>query len=190
MFRTAELDHVDTLHHYGRQLAVLKRIYQSYDQIIGRIMDMQDLIEKPALTTAASAQATNATASQVQPSQGSNLDAEDVSYGVRLSTAAIVRFKTLRDRIQLYALSEIQECLDEKEALVQVVSLTLLEKRRFTNFVMVELQSHQPEGIFGGGNSNSYNDTPSQGHYPLSARQPDDIDFRPSDPRSGEKLLG
>ena len=133
MFRTAELDHVDTLHHYGRQLAVLKRIYQSYDQIIGRIMDMQDLIKKSALAAAGSAEAAaksaqtaNATPPQAQPSQGSNLDAEDLSYGVRLSTAAIVRFQTLRDRIRLYALSEIQECLDEKEALVQVVSLDFL----------------------------------------------------------------
>lgn len=130
MFRTAELDHVDTLHHYGRQLAVLKRIYQSYDQIIGRIMDMQDLIKKSALAAAGSAQAANATAPHAQPSQGSNLDAEDLSYGVRLSTAAIVRFQTLRDRIRLYALSEIQECLDEKEALVQVVSLEILQESK------------------------------------------------------------
>lgn len=43
------------------------------------------------------------------------------TYGVSLSSAATVRFERLRDRINLYALSEIQECLDEKESLVFLV---------------------------------------------------------------------
>lgn len=43
------------------------------------------------------------------------------TYGVSLSSAATVRFERLRDRIKLYALSEIQECLDEKDSLVFLV---------------------------------------------------------------------
>lgn len=46
---------------------------------------------------------------------------DDKSYGVSLSPAAVVRFERLRDRIQLYALSEIQDCLDDKESLVFLV---------------------------------------------------------------------
>ena len=44
------------------------------------------------------------------------------TFGAPLSQAAIVRFERLLDRINLYALSEIQECLDEKDALVFMVS--------------------------------------------------------------------
>ena len=108
MFDTAKLEHVNTLHHYGRQLAVLKRMYQSYDRIIERIFDMDKLFEdsgsSPGSTTTLQAQSNG-------------------NLGVRISPLAIVRFQRLRDRINLYALSEIQECLDEKDALVQVVSI-------------------------------------------------------------------
>jgi hypothetical protein len=46
---------------------------------------------------------------------------EDMSLGVRLSSSAIVRFERLLDRIKLYAISEIDECLTEKESLVLMV---------------------------------------------------------------------
>ena len=45
-----------------------------------------------------------------------------MSLGVALASTATVRFARLKDRINLYALSEIQECLDEKESLVFLVS--------------------------------------------------------------------
>ena len=43
------------------------------------------------------------------------------TFGAPLSSAASVRFERLRDRINLLALSEIQECLDEKDSLVFLV---------------------------------------------------------------------
>lgn len=46
------------------------------------------------------------------------------TFGAPLSVAATVRFERLRDRINHYAISEIQECLDEKEALVFLVGIT------------------------------------------------------------------
>ena len=46
------------------------------------------------------------------------------TFGAPLSAAATVRFERLRDRINHYAISEIQECLDEKEALVFLVCNT------------------------------------------------------------------
>ena len=108
MFQTAKLEHVNTLHHYGRQLAVLKRMYQSYDRIIERVIAMDKRLEDSGV----SHDLTN-------PSQ-----AQSNEYlGVRMSPSAIFRFQRLKDRISLYVLNEIQECLDEKEALVQVVSL-------------------------------------------------------------------
>ncbi|MCJ1308049.1 hypothetical protein MMC25_001699 [Agyrium rufum] len=101
MFDSARLEHVNTLHHYGRQLAVLKKIYQSYNRIIDRVLERQKVLKSEP---------------DSNPSDDTNLN----SYGVRLPTAATVRFQALQDRINLFPMSEIQECLDEKEALVAV----------------------------------------------------------------------
>ena len=123
MFNKADLDHIDRLHHVGRQLAVLKRIYRSYDLIIERILDRQKPFEKavaPAPDTAIGANA-RSHALHNEQTHGSIPDVEDISFGVPLSTPALVRFERLKDRIRLFAMSEIQECLDEKEALVLLV---------------------------------------------------------------------
>ena len=40
--------------------------------------------------------------------------------GVPLSPLSVARFERLRDRIKLYALAEIQDCLDEKDGLVNM----------------------------------------------------------------------
>lgn len=55
---------------------------------------------------------------------GGQTTSERQPFGAPLSSAATVRFERLRDRINLYALSEIQECLDEKESLVFLVRRT------------------------------------------------------------------
>lgn len=44
----------------------------------------------------------------------------DSLLGVSLSSAAKVRFERLKDRIMLYALSEIEECLAQKDSLVMM----------------------------------------------------------------------
>ena len=51
--------------------------------------------------------------------------------GVSLSSAARVRFKRLRDVIDLYALSEVEEYINQKESLVAMVSTVSLSRRRF-----------------------------------------------------------
>jgi hypothetical protein len=99
MFMSAELKNVDELHHYGRQLAVLKRMYQSYDNVLERILEGPHNLEDHDATLAG---------------HFSNL----------LSMSAKLKFLRLRDRVKLLALTEIQDCLDEKEALVQVVSIS------------------------------------------------------------------
>jgi hypothetical protein len=45
---------------------------------------------------------------------------ESQLLGVSLSSAARARFERLKHRIRLYALSEINECLDQKESLVMM----------------------------------------------------------------------
>lgn len=91
-------------------------MYQSYALIIERILDRQ----KPLHSRTGEP-------SKISDghSGGLILDGEVTSgiqtFGAPLSSAATVRFERLRDRINLYALSEIQECLDEKESLVFLV---------------------------------------------------------------------
>lgn len=113
MFTKPQVTLIQKLHRYGRELAVLKRMYQSYALIIERILDRQ----KPLHSSTGESSSESG-----HYIEASTLDMSKVqSFGAPLSSAATVRFERLRDRINLYALSEIQECLDEKESLVFMV---------------------------------------------------------------------
>ena len=127
MFTKPQVTLIQRLHQYGRELAVLKRMYQSYALIIDRILDRQ----KPLYSSSGEPPS-------MSSSHGENMILEGErtprvqTFGARLSSAASVRFERLRDRINLLALSEIQECLDEKESLVFLVywSLVLVKVTR------------------------------------------------------------
>lgn len=88
-------------------------MYESYALIIERILDRQKPIS--------SSMSRSPTELSDQGNNRGELLKDDQSYGVSLSPAAVVRFERLRDRIKLYALSEIQDCLDDKESLVFLV---------------------------------------------------------------------
>jgi hypothetical protein len=121
------------LHRIGRRLAVLKRVYQSYEQMITRILQRQRLLRDEAHKEGkAQAESRPVTTSGEYYDNGHSpsmfrrttvllTTSEDMSLGVPLSSSAIVRFERLLDRIKLYAISEIDECLHEKEALVFMV---------------------------------------------------------------------
>jgi len=112
MSKKPEVKHIQGLHHIGQQLAVLKKIYQSYGLIIDRILERQKPVDLSNSTQL------------LQENLGQNkavITAQTRAYAVPLSPAATVRFERLRDRINHYALSEIQDCLDEKESLVFLV---------------------------------------------------------------------
>ena len=47
MFSKPDVKLIDDLHHVGRQLAVLKRMYQSYALIIERILERQKPVRNP-----------------------------------------------------------------------------------------------------------------------------------------------
>ncbi|TKA57594.1 hypothetical protein B0A49_10699 [Cryomyces minteri] len=117
MLQKAELSHVDRLHHIGRQLAVLKRIHQSYERIIDRVLEKQ----KATLASLTNSNILPGLQREesVSSSQPQIAEAESL-LGVSLSSAARVRFERLKDLIRLYALSEIQDCLDQKESLVMM----------------------------------------------------------------------
>jgi len=55
-----------------------------------------------------------------QPQLG--MSQSQLALGVSLSSAAKVRFERLKHRVQLYALNEVHECLDQKDSLVMMVT--------------------------------------------------------------------
>ncbi|OSS49562.1 hypothetical protein B5807_06240 [Epicoccum nigrum] len=122
MLVKADLNHVDQLHHIGCQLAVLRRVYHSYSLLIERILErreatMASLKNSRVLSTAESMFASV----HGTDSPNAALPADLFNtLGVSLSSAARVRFERLKDRITLYALSEIQECIDQKDSLVMM----------------------------------------------------------------------
>jgi hypothetical protein len=123
MLVKANLTHVDQLHHIGCQLSVLKRVYQSYELIIERVLKKQEAtIASLKNSHIVSGVESLASSLPHMSSPGPQIPEADSLLGVSLSSAARVRFERLKDRIALYALSEIQQCIDQKESLVMMVS--------------------------------------------------------------------
>lgn len=114
MFQSARIDHVHRLHHFGFQLSVLRRLYNSYNLIIER------LTSGPQTSYLRINGDTLMHPNNGQPARN-HTGLEEKSYGVPMSMAAAVRFERLKDRISLYALSEIKACLEEKDALMTLV---------------------------------------------------------------------
>jgi hypothetical protein len=128
MLSKAELGHIDRLHHIGRQLAVLKQLYRGYDLLIDRLLEKREV-------TLASLKNSNVLHSGIgsMTSSHGHVAESQSSLGVSLSSAAKVRFERMKHQIQLYALSEVEECLNEKESLVMMVSLSCLDSTPYAN---------------------------------------------------------
>ena len=121
MFERARLSKIKQLHQTGHHLAVLKRIYKSYVLIIDRILSRQQPPGIGQSEESGRRAGGGAGATQVSEQGGQ-------AYSTPLTPRASVKFERLRDRIELYALSEIDECLEEKESLVFLVRAWLEEK--------------------------------------------------------------
>jgi Mg2+ and Co2+ transporter CorA len=124
MLIKADLTHIDQLHHIGCQLAVLKRVYHSYMLIIERVLKKQEAtlasLKNSHIMSGAESFTSEVVPPTVNPSTGPMVPEADSLLGVSLSSAAKVRFERLKDRILLYALSEIEECIAQKESLVMM----------------------------------------------------------------------
>lgn len=124
MLVKADLTHIDQLHHIGCQLAVLKRVYQSYSLIIERVLKKQEAtlasLKNSHIMSGAQSFTSEHPQQVVNSTSGPMIPEADSLLGVSLSSAAKVRFERLKDRIALYALSEIEECLAQKESLVMM----------------------------------------------------------------------
>ncbi|KAL4917593.1 hypothetical protein BDW62DRAFT_218084 [Aspergillus aurantiobrunneus] len=139
MLNKPEVNLIDKLHWLGRQLAVLKRLYQSYELIMMRILQRQRLLHDEARSnqprlpfghTFTDTELQLHRQMTMQSSFGIPMTSEN-SVGVRLSPPAVARFERLLDRIKLYCLSEIESCLTEKESLT------------FLNFNLIALKDSQ-----------------------------------------------
>jgi len=116
MFSKAELAHINRLHHTGRQLAVLMRMYEGYELLIDRLLEKRE----PTLASLKNSAVASGDHSLTTSRQDLMTDSQVI--GVSLSSAARVRFERLKQNVRLYAISEIEECLRLKESLVMMVS--------------------------------------------------------------------
>ena len=130
MLQRANVDQIDDLHQLGRQLAVLKRLYQSYELLVTRILKRQRFLRDEARHQHQGGSLASATGPEgygfhprfTSWRTGFSEDGSQEGLGgVQLSFAATGRFERLADRIRLYALSEIEECLSEKESMTFLV---------------------------------------------------------------------
>lgn len=169
MFQRAELAHISRLHHIGRQLAVLKRMYQSYEQIIDRVLEKHEatiasLKNSHVIASGGDGGAESLNSSQVAESQS--------FLGVSLSSAARSRFERLKYRIRLYALSEIEECLSQKDNLVTMVTAIRVWytiRKTDRSIIIAELQSHRHKAVHLRGAAHARDAAPRQSHHPLHA---------------------
>ncbi|KAJ5166939.1 uncharacterized protein N7482_005720 [Penicillium canariense] len=134
------VDLVNELHWLGRRLGVLRRLYQSYELIMRRLLQRQRLLREDARSSNPPPVAFDATVGDsefadlrqgISVNNGSHSGSNDSPVGVLLSSAAVARFERLVDRINLYCLSEIDTCLLEKESLT------------FLNFNLIALKDSQ-----------------------------------------------
>ena len=129
MLEQPRVDLVDDLHWLGRRLAVLKRLYGSYQLVISRILQRQHLLRDEArshreishnIRSFSEVDIHNTSFSAERSFYGGR-NISDPAVGVTLSSLAVGRFERLADRIELYCLREIETCLTEKESLTVMV---------------------------------------------------------------------
>jgi hypothetical protein len=145
MLERPMVDLVDELHWLGRRLGVLKRLYQSYELIMRRLLQRQRLLRDEARSsnpppmpygnTFADSDFSDLRQGSIV-SEGNRFATNDKPVGVALSSAAVARFERLVDRINLYCLSEIDTCLLEKESLTFLVRIALF-KWHLSKFVLM-----------------------------------------------------
>lgn len=123
MQRNPKLSHISRLHRLARQLATLKRMYETKKIIIDNVLYRQEnSLSKPHTPgppALPSSLIYTPAASELAPEPLGPMGDPDI-LGVPLSPLAVAKFERLRDRVKLYALGEIDDCLAEKSELVSM----------------------------------------------------------------------
>ena len=137
---------VGDLHKIGRQLNQLKRVYSSYELIVERLIQRQNTLNGAATSRQRDSNTANEDlqGSQTMLNSTLTLDRES-TLGVPMTAEAFTRFERLRDRIRLYALIELEDCLKEKETLVSLVGYSVGLRSNFMRRLTSspELQSYR-----------------------------------------------
>lgn len=135
MMKKADLKHVELLHRLGRQMAVLRRLYLSYQLIVAKVIERHNRrTSRRGLTSSAIDQAASVGDTQpvlsTQPSHSatgtlntSSLQSASPADEIAtyLSASAMDRFERLGDRISLLVLTEIEESINLKDQLLAMV---------------------------------------------------------------------
>lgn len=128
MQRNPRLSHISRLHRLARQLATLKRMYETKKIIIDNLLYRQENSLSKSHTKVADVGPAPPSSSIIATSPATPgwvtgplgpLGDPDI-LGVPLSPLAVAKFERLRDRVKLYALGEIDDCLAEKSELVSM----------------------------------------------------------------------
>ncbi|GAM83590.1 hypothetical protein ANO11243_015780 [Dothideomycetidae sp. 11243] len=125
MFKRPDLAQIERLDQVGNDLNVLKRHYLSYIRLIERVTEVSVTGDYNNLSTSQVTERLTDRVTSEDNMQTMNhaSDAEgQPRIGVNPGAAARIRFGRLKDMITLYALSEVTEYLDKKQALVDMVS--------------------------------------------------------------------
>lgn len=152
MIVSAEVELVRTLHQVGKQLTTLKLVYKSYQAVVERLLERhrallaQEHILRRSSSSGLFRAFSDKFADEYAPYEAKGSD----DTHIRLTTNALARLERLLDRIEICALTEVDECLKEKDALVLMVSqpedLSLHTCSDTTN---TELQSRHAKGVPG-----------------------------------------
>lgn len=118
MFKSPKLHHIDRLDNIGKELGVLRRHYESYVRLIVRLLEPRSASDASLNNSRVVSENSEASVDAIRP----QVLERDSMLGVSLSSAARVRFARLKDLIDLYALSEVEEYIKQKESLVSLVS--------------------------------------------------------------------
>lgn len=130
MLEKPHVNLVNDLHWLGRRLSILKRLYQSYELVITRILQRQRLLRDEARvrrrrdrprSLSVYNDSDDREPMDVSLSMAGVYESYSDTAGVELTSAAVGRFERLADRIRLYCLTEIDTCLAEKETLTFMV---------------------------------------------------------------------
>ncbi|EOA82120.1 uncharacterized protein SETTUDRAFT_142102 [Exserohilum turcica Et28A] len=112
---------------WGATFDIISQREHGYELIIERVLRKQEAtlasLKNSHILSGAASLASSAHQQMMHDTMalaGPLVPETDSLLGVPLSSAARVRFERLKDRIVLYALSEIQECLDQKDSLVMM----------------------------------------------------------------------
>ncbi|KAF2156017.1 hypothetical protein K461DRAFT_318652 [Myriangium duriaei CBS 260.36] len=121
MFKRPDLTQIERLDQVGNDLNILKRHYKSYIRIIDRITEVSGSSDTANMSssqvTARMVDGDDEVQAIIRPS---HVDDHHTQIGINPGPAACVRFERLKDMITLYALSEVKDYLEKKQALVDM----------------------------------------------------------------------